>query len=313
MDQKVSGRWLAAAFCLSGALTLGGVVGAVLQTQPPARAAAPLAELHAAETAPPETAVLPGEAHVSAEEPAGEPDVPPEESPAPVDKPDVPTYDFTRPAPESKEVELDYFDDAAFVGDSRTDGFLIYSGIGRGKNLTSNGLSIFKLGEKKALRIGGEKLTLLEALALDQYGKVYLSLGINELGYDNDERFYDSYCEAIDQIRAIQPDAVIYIQGLIPVNEAAVMASSGRAYLTNEHLRVYNELMLRAAEEKNVVFLDLYSAFVNEDGELPAGASRDGVHLTREYCRRWLDFLRTHTVSPEVLASGETENGGVRQ
>lgn len=307
MDQKVSGRWLAAAFCLSGALTLAGVVGAVLQTQPPARAAAPLAEQQGLETVPPEAAVLPGEAHVSLEEPSA-----PADQPAAPEQPDA-AYDFTQPAPETGEVELDYFDDAAFVGDSRTDGFMIYSGIGRGENLTSNGLSIFKLGEKKALKIGGEKLTLLEALALGRYGKVYLSLGINELGYNNDKRFYESYCEAIDQIRAVQPDAVIYIQGLIPVNEAAVMASSGRAYLTNEHLRVYNELMRQAAEEKNVVFLDLYSAFVNEDGELPADASRDGVHLTKAYCRRWLDFLRTHTVSPEALASGQVENGGVRQ
>ena len=44
-----------------------------------------------------------------------------------------------------------YFEDAAFVGDSRTDGFMIYSGIGCGENLTSNGLSIFKLAEKKAI------------------------------------------------------------------------------------------------------------------------------------------------------------------
>ena len=59
-----------------------------------------------------------------------------------------------------------YFEDAAFIGDSRTDGFLIYSGIGCGENLTSNGLSIFKLAEKKAITIDGNQYTLLEALAL---------------------------------------------------------------------------------------------------------------------------------------------------
>ena len=53
------------------------------------------------------------------------------------------------PAPEREAVDNSYFEDAAFVGDSRTDGFMIYSGIGCGENLTSNGLSIFKLEEKK--------------------------------------------------------------------------------------------------------------------------------------------------------------------
>ena len=90
-----------------------------------------------------------------------EPDQPEEK-----DEPEA-GYDFSQPAPQSDPVDNSYFDDAAFVGDSRTDGFMIYSGIGTGKNLTSNGLSIFKLGEKKALTINGEKYTLLEVLALE--------------------------------------------------------------------------------------------------------------------------------------------------
>ena len=218
--------------------------------------------------------------------------------------PGLPAYDFSQPAPEREAVDNSYFEDAAFVGDSRTDGFLIYSGIGCGKNLTSNGLSIFKLAEKKALTINGTQYTLLEALALEQYGKVYLSLGINELGYYDDEGFYRSYCEAIDTIREIQPNAVIYIQGLIPVNETVIAQTGGRAYLTNEHLRIYNDLMRQAAQEKQVVFLDLYSEFVNENGELPAEASKDGVHLRSDWCKQWLAYLQTHTVDYDALYPG---------
>lgn len=212
-----------------------------------------------------------------------------------------PPYDFTQPAPESGAVDNSYFDDAAFVGDSRTDGFMLYSGIGTGTNLTSNGLSIFKLSERKALTIEGESYTLLEALALKEYGKVYISLGVNELGYHNDEGFYRNYCTAIDEIRRLQPNAVIYIQGLIPVNEDQVMASTGHDYLTNDHLRVYNDLMRQVAQEKQVVYLDLYSEFVDENGALPEGASRDGVHMVKESCQRWLDYLKTHTVEFDTL------------
>ena len=198
-----------------------------------------------------------------------------------------------------------YFADAAFVGDSRTDGLLIYGGMKGAANLTSNGLSIFQLEEKKALTIGGKKYTLLEALALKKYGKVYLSLGVNELGYYDDEGFYESYCKAVDDIRACQPDAVIYIQGLIPLNEGVIRQSGGRDYLKNDHLRIYNDLMRKTAREKNVVFLDLYSAFVDGDGELPAEASKDGVHLRKDYCRQWMDYLRTHTVSHDAYFAGK--------
>ena len=220
-------------------------------------------------------------------------------------------YNFSRPVPEQAAVDNHYFDDAAFVGDSRTDGFMIYSGIGTGTNLTSNGLSIFELAEKKALTIGGEKYTLLEALSLEEYGKVYLSLGVNELGYDDDEGFYKSYSAAIDAIRRLQPNAVIYIQGLIPLNEEQINQTNGNKYnLTNEHLRVYNSLMKQVAEEKQVAFLDLYSQFADENQELPAGASKDGVHLTKEYCVKWLDYLKTHalefsTLYPDGLPAAE--------
>lgn len=216
--------------------------------------------------------------------------------------PKLPRYDFTQPAPERAAVDNSYFADAAFVGDSRTDGFMLYSGVGTGKGFTSNGLSIFKLAEKKALTIDGKDYTLLEALELGQYGKVYLCLGVNELGIYKDDAFYESYCQAIELIRQAQPNAIIYIQGLIPVNEGEIVNYNGNKYkLSNEHLRVYNDLMRRAAEEKQVVYLDLYAAFADENGELPQGSSRDGVHLGKESCIRWLEYLKTHTVEYDDL------------
>lgn len=210
-------------------------------------------------------------------------------------------YDFSQPVPESPAVENDYFQDAAFIGDSRTDGFMIYSGIGCGENLTSNGLSIFTLQKKKAITIDGEEYTLLDALAKKQYGKVYISLGVNELGYANDKGFYEAYCQAIDIIRASQPNAVIYIQGLIPLNEDVIAATGGAKYLTNEHLLVYNDLMKQVAEEKRVAFLDLNPQFSGPDGQLPEDASGDGIHLRASYCKQWLEYLKTHTVSYEEL------------
>lgn len=212
-------------------------------------------------------------------------------------------YDFASSVPESEAVENSYFADAAFVGDSRTDGFMIYSGIGQGDNLTSNGLSIFQLSDKtkKTLKIKDQKYSLVEALSMKKYGKIYLSLGVNELGYYDDEGFYKAYLNAIDTIRELQPQAVLYIQGLIPLNEDVIAATGGRSYLKNDHLRIYNDLMKKAAEEKQVAFLDLAPYFAGPDGQLPADASKDGVHLKADYCKKWLEYLKVHTVSYETL------------
>lgn len=210
-------------------------------------------------------------------------------------------YDFSKPCPESPAVDNSYFSDAAFIGDSRTEGLMLYSGIGAVDKYTSIGISIFKLETKKAVTINGVDYTLVEALAQKQYKKVYICLGVNELGYFNDQGFYDSYCKVIDDIRASQPNAVIYIQNLIPLNEDTIAARGGSPYLTNEHLRVYNELTQKVALEKQVVYLDLYSAFVGPDGQLPADASTDGVHMSGSYYKAWLEYLKTHTVSYETL------------
>ena len=143
-------------------------------------------------------------------------------------------------------------------------------------------------------------MTMMEALSRKQYAKVYIMIGINELGYPASS--YEKGLNAmVDRVKELQPNAVIYIQNLIPLNEDTIAARGGSEYLTNEHLRVYNELTQKVAQEKQVVYLDLYSAFVGEDGQLPADASTDGVHLSGAYYKAWLEYLKTHTVSYETL------------
>ena len=45
-------------------------------------------------------------------------------NPVAPDEPKAPSYNFSQPVPEREGVDNSYFDDAAFVGDSRTDGFM---------------------------------------------------------------------------------------------------------------------------------------------------------------------------------------------
>lgn len=235
----------------------------------------------------------------SPEEPVPEPSQP-EPSPGP--------YDFSQPVPEGAAVEIGYFADAAFVGDSRSEGFYLY-GVKRGKNLSSSGLSVFNLAQKKNFSCNGTRCTALEVLSANEYAKIYLGFGINELGYINADAFYQAYCDIIDAVRACQPQAVVYAQTIAPVNEGRVAATGGAGHLNNDRVRLYNDLIRKAAAEKQLPLLDIYSALA-VDGSLPADASRDGVHLTGDYCRKQLEYLKTHTVSFDALyprPNNETE------
>lgn len=213
---------------------------------------------------------------------------------APKSEPEQTPYDYTAPVPQSDPAAEDWFADAAFIGDSLTDGLLLYSGVRGPANLSYKGLTVQSARTDRVIKSGSGKITPLKALGQKTYGKVYLLLGVNELGWYNDERFYNAYAELIDLVRETQPDAQIYLQTLLPVTAEQ---SADHAYINNSKIEVYNSLITALAAEKEVFLLDTHAALAGEDGALPAEGSTDGVHLTKPYYKIWLEYLRVHTVS----------------
>lgn len=204
-------------------------------------------------------------------------------------------YDYSQPVPLSEAVEEDYFADAAFVGDSRTDGFRLYSGLTQGEFIVKTGMSVFKL-DTDQVNYHGEKLTVLEALGRKSYGKIYLSIGVNELGQYDDQGYYDHYAKLVDDIRAQQPQALIYVQLIIPVNAQKCKEKNQPYYVTNEQIAVYNSLLLQLVQDKRVLLLDPGEALTDETLQPPYDTVTDGVHFTKPTYRLWLDYLRTHTI-----------------
>lgn len=208
-----------------------------------------------------------------------------------------PEYDYTQAVPESGAVEEDYFADAVFIGDSRTDGFRLFSGLSQGDYLVKTGLSVFKVDTDK-IKVGEEKLTVAQALERKEYGKVYVCLGLNELGMYNDQGYYDHYAELLDVIRATQPNATVYVQLLIPVNMQKCAEKGVGDYINNDQIAVYNGLLRQLAQEKQVFLTDPAQAIVERStGEPPYDAVADGIHFQKEPYRQWLDYLKRHTVS----------------
>lgn len=103
------------------------------------------------------------------------PSAAPEPTPVP-----APALDFSLPAPETGAVEDDWFSDAVFLGDSRSDGLRLYSGIRGADFLAYKSLMVFQVTgtggvDAKAIPKNGvgDKKTALAWLEEKQYGKVY--------------------------------------------------------------------------------------------------------------------------------------------
>ena len=146
-------------------------------------------------------------------------------------------YDFSAPVPESPAVEDSYFDDAVFIGDSRTEGLIINTGLSNATSYVYKGLMVDTVFTKPAVNQDGKKRSVMDAMKSTQFSKVYIMLGINETGWVYSQILQSKYGDIIDGIREINPGAVIYIQGIIPVSSKV---SSTHRYITNAKINEYN-------------------------------------------------------------------------
>lgn len=205
-------------------------------------------------------------------------------------------YDFSTPVPEAPKVDSTWFDGTVFIGDSRTEGLILNTGLNNAIEYTHKGLMVDTVFTKPAVNIDGTKVTVMDALKMTQFDKVYIMLGINETGWPYKDVFINKYGKVIDAVKEINPGAQIYVQQILPVSKEV---SGTHSYIKNEKIAEYNELLQEMAEEKQVYFVAAAEAVAGEDGTLPDDAATDGIHLKKEYCVKWLDYLETHTVQAE--------------
>lgn len=202
-----------------------------------------------------------------------------------------PTEKSTSSGANSGKTDNSYFQNAVFIGDSRTEGLGNSGLMGDATFYAYKGLMVDTAFTKQVISEGGQKLTVVDALRKHKYGKVYIMLGVNELGWASEDIFIKRYGKLIDEIKRIEPNSKVYVQSILPVSKA----KSDKGIYTNERIRLYNRLMKAMCAEKNVKYLDIYSAMVNSSGALPEDAAVDGVHLNMAYCKKWANYLRSHT------------------
>lgn len=202
-------------------------------------------------------------------------------------------YAYGCAVPESAPVSDDYFSDAAFLGNSIMEGFMLYSGLSNLHVYAKKSISVTNISTKQVIYTQNGDITLLDALSDGEYTKVYIMLGINEISLAPDV-FCSYYSELIADVRQIQPDADIYIQALTPVTREQSEKGSN---FNKDRICEYNKSLVRLAMQENAHFMDIYSAMADEEGYLPSDGSFDGIHPYREYYELWRDYLKTHTIS----------------
>lgn len=239
----------------------------------------------------------PPAASASSAPPSPTPEPTPAPEPSPTEEP-MELYQFGTPLEESDPVEDDsFFDKSVFLGDSRTEGLELFSGLKHGDFYWARGMTVFRADSEdyRVFEVDGKKYNMAEILALKQYENVYIMLGVNELGYPA-ESYESGLGKLMDKIIQLQPNAVVYLQVMPPLNDAMCRQNKLASYINNANLSKFNEAIIRVAADKQVVLLNTAQAYAGADGQLPAELANDGCHFAYEGYVRWANYLRTHVM-----------------
>ena len=213
----------------------------------------------------------------------------PAEPEIPADVPaDVPEEMPWTPVQESEPVDDSYFDDVAFVGDSRTDGFRLYSGLERGTYFCVTGETVASATDMENWKTeDGRKISLADAVAAADCGKIYLMLGINELGAGTPESWAAQYKVLLDEVRELQPDAIIFLQAIFHTTQE----KSDTTFFKNSTIDARNAEIQKFADNETVFYIDCNPVFDDDTGALTAEYSGDGVHVKAPYYVMWRDYF----------------------
>ena len=144
-----------------------------------------------------------------------------------------------------------------------------------------------------AVVIGDSRAQGLREYMGDPGGLWLTQMGLNvRTAWMEEETFYREYAALIDDLRRIQPHVPIYLQTIIPVTLSRAAARAPG----NDLLAHHSQLLVRLAREKRVYLVDTAAPLTGSNGALPSDYSADGLHLSDEGNKVWLDCLRTHTM-----------------
>ncbi|MBE6670760.1 MAG: hypothetical protein E7593_00990 [Ruminococcaceae bacterium] len=198
------------------------------------------------------------------------------------------------PVSESARVDNDYFADAVFVGDSRTQGIQLYGDIKNTTFYAYQGLNVITAMNNNFITENGQNYTVVQALAKHpEFKKIYICLGVNEY-WLNTASYKHHYEVLIDAIMAANPNASIYMYAIFPLSKNHSNSGGG---LNNEHMTEFNEAALDIAKTRGIYFVNTAEAFLKLDGTLwlDSTESPDGVHLNSSGVKKLTEYLRTHT------------------
>lgn len=124
-----------------------------------------------------------------------------------------------------------------------------------------------------------ERLPSITAL---QPKQIFLMIGVNDLLFRTSPVILDYYDQIVEKIKKESPQTELLLQSVLPVNNKV-----RNTRIQNSTIRILNEGIKKLAEEQQLVFIDLYPLFLDNEGNLDSKYTQDGIHINGEAYLVW--------------------------
>ncbi len=167
-----------------------------------------------------------------------------------------------------------------FLGNSITDGAEWFELFGGNPNIKNRG-------------IGGDDtdgvLARLSEVTESNPDKVFVMIGTNDLATGKSVDYIsENHKKIIMRIQSESPTSKIYMQSILPVDEAIHTTRPNKSMLE------LNRRLKDLCTQYNTKYLEMAPLFMDQSGKLDKKYSLDGLHLNGAGYLKWVEFVKPY-------------------
>lgn len=194
---------------------------------------------------------------------------------------------------EGKKEEYYSFKNSLFVGDYFLSQIHSLGYFEHSKFAYATGLDMNTMLTKKALKLNEEYVTVSQfAGSYENIDAVYIIISAESISWMDCHTFVKKYTAFTEQIVSEFPEAHIYVQPILPINE--VKAEKRGYSVTNAKIDEINKYIISLAEENSFWILDMTKLYKNKEGFLPEEQTTNGIRFEKDYYEPWAKYILTH-------------------
>ena len=197
--------------------------------------------------------------------------------------------------PATARVDASFFDDAVFIGDSVTLKLSYYAAssgkLGKAQFLTRGSYGVaHSVMDTMLLTYQGQDMKIEDAINASKAKKVFLMMGMNDIGLYGVDGTIENWGKLIDRIQKSCPNVTVYIQSMTPIWTGGEIGD-----LNNVNMDAYNAKLEVFAKNEGIDFIDIAPYMKDSTGGMATRYCSDNyVHVTDQGSAAWIRVLKAY-------------------